>query len=215
MNINTVKTTLVFVSGAVIGGIASALVVRKKLTTEIESIMLENEEIVKSLRANRYARVNKNADESMKGCSDDTADEKVVDDEGEQVYAYNDRYNKIVTDYNGSVKFDKGTKTESSKDTINNVTNLSPYIIDIEQFSEEMEDNEKVTLYYYRDDQVLTDADAEEVIADINGTVGKDSIDLLTSEIGNTVYVRNNKLRIDYEIVLLKQSYSETQMGYK
>ena len=85
-----------------------------------------------------------------------------------------------------------------------------PYAIDDREFSEDFDSHDKVSLYYYRTDDVLCD-EHEEVIDDIEGTIGYDALSQLDTQ--TTVWVRNEPICIDYEIISINRSYSESVHG--
>jgi hypothetical protein len=90
------------------------------------------------------------------------------------------------------------------------VDRTRPYIIDDREFEEEFDHHDKVSLYYYRVDDVLCD-ESEEVFEDLEENVGLDAIAALDMQ--TTVWVRNEPLCIDYEIVSINGSYAETVQG--
>ena len=91
----------------------------------------------------------------------------------------------------------------------------TPYVIDIEEFSDGEVTFDKITVYYYEFDNILIEAE-NEAPEDIDATIGWGSLD----EFGNgsvnpdIVYVRNEKLSIDYEVIRLKESYEVSVLGY-
>lgn len=87
-----------------------------------------------------------------------------------------------------------------------------PYIIETDEFETEFKNHDKVTLYYYEPDDTLTGED-EVIMDDIDRTVGYDNLDDFTNWGVNTIYVRNERLGIDYEIIHMNTSYQEAVMG--
>lgn len=104
------------------------------------------------------------------------------------------------------VKDDAG-KTEEDQPR---VENPGPYIIDDQSYSDDFGHHDKLSLYYYKDDDVLCEEN-EDVIDDIEGTIGNDALGILDKNI--MVWVRNERLGADYEIIGLKQSYAEAVHG--
>jgi hypothetical protein len=92
--------------------------------------------------------------------------------------------------------------------------NGRPYIISNGAYYEDMDHYDKLNLTYYEDDDVLTD-DGEEVIIDPTSLVGDKALTSFgqESEDPEVVYVRNDKLGADYEIIRLSKSYAETVLG--
>lgn len=82
-----------------------------------------------------------------------------------------------------------------------------PMIVSEEEYGADWR-NEKVTITYYVEDKTLADED-DSIIDDIESTVSQKAIDILVSEDLDAIYVRNNRLGIDYEIIYDAGSYSE------
>lgn len=85
-----------------------------------------------------------------------------------------------------------------------------PYIIDDERFYNEFDHHDKITLIYYRVDDVLCDEN-EEIIDDIERTVGYDVLNLLDTQ--TNAWIRNEKINTDYEIVAVNRSYTQEVYG--
>ena len=87
-----------------------------------------------------------------------------------------------------------------------------PYPITEEQFSEEyVETFDKVCVTYYANDETLAEGDEK---IDIN-VVGWDNITLRGAKRNGPymVYIRNEKLRIDYEVTIELTAYCEEVLG--
>lgn len=93
-------------------------------------------------------------------------------------------------------------------------TSDKPYIITHDEFFEaELEfDTSRVT--YYELDDTLTD-EHDKPITDVNGTIGDDHLVRFGSgsKDNNIVYIRNEKLQCDYEVVKSTGSYLEEVLG--
>lgn len=89
-----------------------------------------------------------------------------------------------------------------------------PYVISFEEFQENPEQNEQVTLTYYEEDDVLTD-EREHPIDNVDGTVGDDNLQRFGhgSKDRHVVYVRNEKLGMDFEINRSQGSYQMEVLG--
>lgn len=81
-----------------------------------------------------------------------------------------------------------------------------PYVIPPENFGE-FENYDCVSFTYYADN-VLAD-DGEERVTDIEGTVGSESLNHFGEYSDDSVYVRNDRLKIDYEILKDERTYEE------
>lgn len=90
----------------------------------------------------------------------------------------------------------------SANDGIN-----APYVIDIDDFGEDPA-YDTATLYYYADG-ILADAD-DNIIDDIEAAVGDEALVLFDDdECDECVYVRNDRLGVEYEIAKDLRTYEE------
>ena len=89
-----------------------------------------------------------------------------------------------------------------------------PYLLRADEFFESEDGLEQITLTYYKGDDTLAD-EADNMIEDVDKTVGKANLDCFGQISGdpNVCYVRNEKLRADYEIVLDHRTYKEVVTG--
>lgn len=81
-----------------------------------------------------------------------------------------------------------------------------PYVIPPEEFGE-ADDYDVISLNYYADG-VLTDS-FDEVIYDVDAIVGKDSLNHFGEYEDDSVFVRNDRLKADYEILLDVRTWKE------
>lgn len=81
-----------------------------------------------------------------------------------------------------------------------------PYVISPEEFGE-FEDYERISLSYYAD-QILADEDDEKV-EDVDNVVGLESLIHFGEFEDDSVFVRNDRLKCDYEILLDQRTYSD------
>lgn len=91
-----------------------------------------------------------------------------------------------------------------------NMKNGEPYLIEPEEYAEGPEEYERQTLYYYSKDRVLCEDDDSQVEEeeDCVGFDYEDTLDMQT-----TVWVRNDRLRVLYEIHRIDESYTKAVMG--
>lgn len=81
-----------------------------------------------------------------------------------------------------------------------------PYVISPDDFGE-FEDYEKISLTYYSDN-ILAD-DNDELVEDIEDVVGFESLNTFGDYEDDSTFVRNNKLKCDYEILLDQRKFSD------
>lgn len=83
---------------------------------------------------------------------------------------------------------------------------IKPYIISPDEFGE-FEDYERISLSYYAD-HTLADEDDEKV-EDVDNVVGFESLTHFGEFEDDSVFVRNDRLKCDYEILLDQRTYSD------
>jgi hypothetical protein len=88
------------------------------------------------------------------------------------------------------------------------------YVITVEMFMEGDERFSQVTLTYWQEDDVLADEN-EMPIDDVDNIVGRANLEKFghLSKDPNTVYIRNERIEVDYEVCLSKGSYAEEVHG--
>lgn len=92
------------------------------------------------------------------------------------------------------------------------VYNGKPYVISPDEFGE-LDDYETISLTYYAD-QILADED-DELVEDIEETVGFESLNAFGEYEDDSVFVRNDRLKCDYEILLDQRKYSDVVLPIK
>lgn len=130
----------------------------------------------------------KNKYEGPQQGSDDTCSEPEETEEKEEKTV---SYNEIVSNY-----------TNEEPET----TSDKPYIIDVDIFGEE-DGYEVITLTLYSDGFLADDDDR--LIKDIENTVGNEAIKYFDKYDEDSVYVRNDRLKTDFEILSSQIAYSE------
>lgn len=84
----------------------------------------------------------------------------------------------------------------------------SPYVISPEAYDDEQyEDYDKISLSYYADGVLADENDNE--IEDIEDSVGEKALTSFGEYEDDAVYVRNPRLRCDYEILIDQRNYSD------
>lgn len=79
----------------------------------------------------------------------------------------------------------------------------------------EVEPYDKITLTYYEIDDVLVDdTDGRQEIVDVEDTIGSEALTRFGEYESNVVYVRNEKLGADYEVIREHLSYTKDVLGY-
>lgn len=104
-------------------------------------------------------------------------------------------------DYSEISKPKKETKQEPVE-----AEELRPYIIPPEEFGME-DDYAEISLTYYADGILANEED--EVVDDVDSTIGEDSLTHFGEFEEDSVFVRDDQKKIDYEILLDTRSYAD------
>lgn len=91
----------------------------------------------------------------------------------------------------------------------------TPYILDVDEFMNTEVGYQQVTLTYFAEDHVLADEN-EMPMEDIEASVGNSNLDRFgyRSKDPNVVYIRNERLELDFEVCLSKGSYAKEVGGF-
>jgi hypothetical protein len=210
-----VKGALVFIAGAAVGTFGGALLTKKKYED------MANEEIDLMREALREAR-----DMAKQIVKDAEGLGEISAVSGEEVPAKKERRTQRQaerTEYRGLVKdYVKDMSGDEAEEEVYRASQSSrkevsdgPYVITYDAYNLENDHYDKSTIYYYEDDDTLADEN-DEVIGDVFGVIGDDALSSFGegSNDPEVVYVRNDKMQIDYEVIRLSKSYGETVMGY-
>lgn len=95
---------------------------------------------------------------------------------------------------------------------LSNIDRTKPYMISDTEFHDEFDHHDKLSLYYYSDDDILCD-EGENIVEDVDYTVGDEALYLLIQNKQSCVWVRNEPLAVDYEICVIHSSYAEMIHG--
>lgn len=185
---NKIINCIMFIGGAAIGSV----VTWKLLKTRYEQLVREEIESVKEAFATRE----KDNDISKPEVAEEP---KVVSD-----ISIVREYATKVADL-GYTDYANVGKEPENKEVADE---LKPYIISPDQFGE-LFGYDTISLNYYAD-KVLAD-DNDEIIDDVDNTVGLESLNHFGDykEDPDCVYVRNDALKADYEILLDERDYSD------
>lgn len=90
-----------------------------------------------------------------------------------------------------------------------------PFIVTQEQFFENELEHEQITITYFEGDDVLSD-EQDKPVENVDKIVGNDNLDKFGygSNDPNVVYVRNDDLHLDFEIIHSDGKYTEEVLGF-
>lgn len=201
---SVIKNITIFTVGLAIGSAVSYIYNSKKFNAQLDDEI----EKTKSYYENKYLKTEESVEKDL------TVEEPINAEKTEE-------YSKMINRYDSpAVKSDeketkkiKATFYDPLTDEIEEVEvegnmthdELKPYVISPDEFGET--DYKIISLNYYADN-VLTD-EFDNIIDDVEGTVGEASLDTFGEYEDDTVFVRNDSLEIDYEICADLRAYSE------
>ena len=189
------KNVLLFTAGAVIGSVATYFLVKDKFEKQAQ----EDIDSVKEVFNRRL--------------KDQTNNVEVKEEVKEEVA----QYEELASNYSS---FSSGSDEEADSMLEEKYENRNievdspdmiidePYIITPEEFGA-LDGYDLISLDYYSDG-ILTD-DCEEIIENEEEIVGKDYVEHFGEYEEDAVYVRNDRLKADYEILKDLRKYSDIQ----
>ena len=189
---NKTASIFMFALGAVIGSLATW----KYTKTKYERIAQEEIDSVKEVFRKQTNTVEQHTEEE---CEDETE----IEEEGPIDEEYRD-YRSIAGRYNTAIESDVKNEQKGGGKTMNE----KPYVISPDDFGE-LDGYETSSLTYYADG-VLED-DYYVVIEEdaVDDMVGIESLEHFGDYENDTVFVRNEKLKTDFEIQRDLRKYSE------
>lgn len=207
-----IKNVFVFVAGAGVG----ALITYKLVKDKYEEILEEEIESVKEVFGRNRTfngEIVEMSDEEYEESVNNIVKENQFNEKTEKL-VYKRKLGKVI-DYDK--KF-KSSTLERAKDNRpkedDSEPKEEPYVISVAEFNDEMVNHDKLTITYYELDETLTD-EREEILTDIDSIVGSESLLCFGEESNDPdiVYVRNESLGADYEVIRVPKSYQETILG--
>ena len=182
---------IIFITGAALGSVITWRLLQKQYDERV------NEEMMAFKKAQR--------DEKMEKLEQMHAD---LMEKKEELRVYettvNDHHDEPHEEPTSQIEKNGKTTSEHYRGLLDemgyNADEPEPYVISPEEFGDNVDDYELVSLNYY-EDGVLAD-DWDEPIEDIDKVVGKDSLTHFGEYEDDSVYVRNDRLKCEYEILM-------------
>ena len=187
------REVLIFVSGVTVGGFLGYKIIEKKYSDKLETEV--------NRRIDEYVLNNKKEEKHTEPT--EIKKENVAD---------KINYNSVTKNYISSEdneeddeetnEEDDGKEDEPEvNDYISDDSSRDPYEITEEEYDDNSNEFEKESLYYYRGNYTLVD-DSDNVVdtEDADILLGSDWVDLMNNN--GIIYIRNEKVKTDYEIVV-------------
>ena len=206
----TVIGIISFAAGAAIGSVATFVSIKNKY----EQIAKEEIEEVREVYMNAI-RKTKDVDDEHEESAPINEAPKVA-----ELKSYKDVMNESgyinygnITEAEGEEMVKEKTKeiveecNDMLKKTEDKVNKNKPYVIHPDDFGD---DYNTITLVYYKDD-VVTTYDTGEVLTDkeVEDLIGEESLSHFGEYEEDSVFVRNDARKIDYEILRSEETYSD------
>jgi len=186
---NAVKNAFIFIAGAAIGSVVTT----KLLKTKYEQFAQAEIDSVKEVYSHREVKLTEEIDEAHEKMRENRKNEDPL------VGIY-----KKTVDTLGYTNYSDISKKEEKKAEHHDPTH--PYVISPEDFGE-YDEYDRISLIYYSD-KIL--AENDEIVDDVENTVGFDSLNHFGDFEDDAVHVRNDKLHCDYEILRVDEKYSDS-----
>lgn len=204
---STLKGVLIFVLGAAAGSLATWKLIEKKYKDIAQEEIDSVKDTFSKMKKNEYPdKLEDYPDFEEFDDSDDVEEES----KSEQKIDRNNKpdiveYAKILSETGYTNYAERQDKKE--KKGVEPVEDERPYVISPDEFGEK-DGYENVTLTYYADG-VLTDY-FDNVISNVDEVVGFDSLDHFGEYEDDVVFVRNEKMETDYEILRDLRDFNES-----
>lgn len=176
---NTCKSLLIFLAGAAVGTIVTG----RMLKTKYEQIANEEIESVKEVYANKMKKL----DEQQEKCTYREPTKEEID-----------KYREMASGYTNYSKREKEVEKEVVKV-------YTPEVISPDEFDTNDFKTQTLTLYA---DGILAD-EYDNVIKNVDEVVGEESLNHFGEYEEDTVYVRNEELETDFEILKDDSNYRD------
>lgn len=181
---------IAFLAGAAIGSVATWQFAKKKYELIAEDEIMSVKEYYRKRAVPHY----EGPETSEEAASAPDISQKVNEKPDIMEYAAKIR-SEGYTDYSEKREPEKKVSPDER-----------PYVITPEEFGE-YDDYEKITLFFYAD-QILAD-DNDVAIRNVDEIVGVDSLTHFGEYDDDAVYVRDDRKKLDYEILRSLRRYSE------
>ena len=207
---STLKGVLIFVLGAAAGSLATWKLIEKKYKDIAQEEIDSVKDTFSKMKKNEYPDKLEDYPDFEEFDDSDDSDDVEEEPKPEQKIDRNNKpdiveYAKILSETGYTNYAERKDKKE--KKGVEPVEDERPYVISPDEFGEK-DGYENVTLTYYADG-VLTDY-FDNVISNVDEVVGFDSLDHFGEYEDDVVFVRNEKMETDYEILRDLRDFNES-----
>lgn len=211
------KQILIFAGGALLGAAGGYFLADRLIKKKYELMAQQEINEVKSMylaKCRKLDDIKKNDEQKSIIATFNPSNVSVdhLDIDKEIKNKINDMYGILSkTKYSNSLS---ATNLDGSEDRFIEdeppIENLeTPYVITPRDFVHTKRYYDKITLLYYEDDGTLA-TESDNMIEDIDVAIGDSSLDHFGEYEEDAVYVRNDRLSTDYEVLLQHGSFGDT-----
>ena len=190
------KNILSFSLGAAAGSLVTYILLKDRCTIEV----VEHKPSASDPDDDFY-------EEAKQGVYDYTKEVKRKAEEAQQKPDLVDYAKKLVREHKYDQALEGSEGSEESEEKEENAIMGGPYVIKPEEFGCTEEDYDLIELTYYADG-ILADG-MDEMVEDVDFTVGLDSLSTFGQYEDDSVFVRNDRLKTDFEIIRSDEKYMD------
>lgn len=188
MMTSVLNKIIIFITGAALGSVVTWKVLQKRYNERINEEMTEFKKAQRDESMEKLEQMHADLVEKKEEVEAHEATLK-IDENGPALTKPIENWETTSKHYRGILE-DEGYSDDGP----------APYVIPPEEFGNDADEYDLISLNYY-EDGVLAD-DWDDVIEDIDRVVGKDSLTHFGEYEDDSVYVRNDRLKCEYEILL-------------
>lgn len=216
---NALKSTIIFAGGVLIGVAASKVYFedkyKKKADEEIESVKEYYRKKTMSIKPDLKVLDGAAVTLSKDGLTPEELEKaKAVADDIMSKYSYSNISKKKTDSVEKKTEevsniFDKEQKLAESEHPLDSVdrNDSAPYSVEAIDFANNEHFYDQSSLTYYTEDESLVN-ESEELV-DVDFLIGEENLKIFAESDDDEMYIRNDRLGIDFEIIKINGSYAE------
>lgn len=194
-----IRNEFIYAAAFAVGAAVGSLATWKIVKTKYEKIAQEEIDSVKEVYAKKM--IGEEIDLSLSVGIDPDDDDRTLEEKLKDLKVVTDEYTSIINKQG----YSSNVTVPEPKKEVEQMSIDRPYVISPDEYGEI--GYEEIELTYYAD-EVLAD-DQNELVEDVDDVVGLDSLKHFGEFEDDSVHVRNDARRADYEILLDSRTYAE------
>lgn len=233
MNNEKLKITIALGTGLLVGGLIGYAIAEKHVRKQAEDEIADARRVFNRLREAAVEEAQEQARKDWSGPDDDEGDVEEDDapditvadlHEAARTLSYappNGPRPDPRPDVESVIREIEDKEVKSVYDPRKDPTQYHrdpnyPYVISEDEFMQDEQDYSKITVTYYDKDSSLVD-DREQYIPNTDSIVGESNMELfgIGTDSPDIVYVRNDRLESDFEVIRKHANYSIDVLGFE